>query len=89
MLEHFKTRSAWIFVPTLLIFFAVIIVGGLICDKVPPETFFYGLTGFGLLGLTLIGMAIRRARKRNRYESSLLSRDEINKARSKLGKTKI
>ena len=84
LLEHFKTRSASLFVPTLLVFFGIIIAGGIIYDKVPPEEFFAGLTAIGLVALVLVWRAVRRARKRSRYDSSPLSRDEMNKARSKL-----
>ena len=84
LIGHFKTRSAGLFVPVLLAFFGLIILGGIIYDKVPHEVFFAGLTAIGLVALMLVWWAVRRARRRGRYDSSPLSRDEMDKARSKL-----
>lgn len=86
LIEHFKSRNASFFVPALMIFFAVIIVGGLIYDKVPPESFFCGLAGIGIVASVLVWRAIRnlRARSGKKSRHQELSRDEIRKARSKL-----
>jgi hypothetical protein len=90
LLEHFKSNSACLFVPALLSFFGLVIGIGIIYDKVPPEIFFGGLIGIGVFALAMVVLrARRRARKHSRHNLSPLSRDEMNKTRSKLGKTKI
>jgi hypothetical protein len=102
LLEHFKSRSAWIFVPALLIFFALVLLSqfldSLLSENIPDigsegilRFLLYVMPGVVLLLVAGIGGMIRRdrARRRKRYESPSLSRDEMNKARSKLGKTKI
>jgi hypothetical protein len=103
LLEHFKSRSAWIFVPALLIFFALILLSQYLVDSLLSNNLpdissedvirfsLYVMPAVVVLLVAGIGSRIRhrRARRRKRYESSTLSRDELTKARSKLGKTKI
>jgi hypothetical protein len=102
LLEHFKSRSAWIFVPALLIFFALVLLSqfldSLLSSNLPDirsedviRFLLYVMPAVVMLSVAGIGRRIRRNRtsRRKRYESSSLSRDELNKARSKLGKTKI
>jgi hypothetical protein len=86
LLEHFKSNSAWLFMPALLAFIGLIIIGSSIPDKVPSEFLIYALPGTGLLVLTLAWRGIRRARAQRgkRFRREELSRDEIRKARSKL-----
>jgi hypothetical protein len=86
LIGHFKTKSAWVFMPALLLVIGFIIVGSCIPDQVPPEYFIYALTGAGVLALALVWRGIRRARaqRRNKFRREELSRDEMNKARSKL-----
>lgn len=86
LIGHFKTKSAWVFMPALLVFIGVILIGSSIHVQVPPEDFIYALIGAGVLALGLVWRGIRRARARrgNRFRREELSRDEMNKARSKL-----
>jgi hypothetical protein len=102
LIEHFKSRSAWIFVPALLIFFALVLLSqfldSLLSNNLPDigsedviRFLLYVMPAVVVLSVAGIGRRIRRNRasRRKRYESSSLSRDELTKARSKLGKTKI
>ena len=70
--------------PALVVFIGLIVAGSVIPDNVPPAYFIYALSATGIFALALVWRAIRRARRRERYKSSSLSRDELSKARSKL-----
>ena len=97
LVERFGSRSAWLFMPVLLLFLAVVLLGGsigdLIIGTIPPNVFgdtpfnwVYLLPGFALLAAAFILKAVRRARARrgNKFSTEQLSRDELSKARSKL-----
>jgi len=98
LLEHFKSRSAGLFLPALMIFFALVLLTQFMCalwSQIVIPDIDYGkilpcllcaMPAIVLLLVAGIGRMIRRrrARRRRRRESSSLSRDELNKARSKL-----
>jgi hypothetical protein len=98
LLEHFKTKSAWLFMPALLIFIALVLFSqGLasLCANVDFSSIdyekiirllFWVMPAIVLLLVAGIGGIIRRShiRRLKHYETLPLSRDEIRKARSKL-----
>jgi hypothetical protein len=92
--EYFKDRRGpALFFVTLVAFFVAIAFGAIMSRVVPDEVLqriiIYSSPVLGLMLLSSLWLAIRRAqaRSRNRYKSSPLSRDEIIKARSKLSNT--
>jgi hypothetical protein len=93
--EYFKDRrGAALFYATLLVLFIALIVGAIlyhvICAYHLQDKLLYFLPGGALILMAWIGSGIARARarRRNRYKSSPLSRDELIKARSKLTRIK-
>jgi nucleoside recognition membrane protein YjiH len=98
LLEHFKSRSAWLFMPALLVFFAIILLPQFLSALFSEIDFpnfdlekilrvlFWVMPVVVVLVVAGIAKMIRRsrARRKKRYEISPLSRDEIRKARSKL-----
>jgi hypothetical protein len=93
LFEHFRSKSAWLFVPVLLAFIGLILIPEFVLPELidfnseeVPRVVIYAMPGIVLLLVAGIVVAVRRARvrRRNRHQSSSLSRDEINKARSKL-----
>jgi len=91
--EHFRSKGAWLFVPVLLAFIGLILIPEFFLPELTDfnservlRVVIYTMSGIVLLLVAGIGVAIRRnrVRRRNRRQSSSLSRDEINKARSKL-----
>lgn len=93
--EHFKDRRyAAIFFGSLLALFGTLIVGSIlyrvICAYEMQSYLVYSLPGLGLMLAAWLARKIlaARARARNRYKSSPLSRDELGKARSKLMRVK-
>ncbi len=93
--EYFKDRrGAAFFFATLLALFIALIVGSIlyhvICAYDLQAYLVYSLPGLALILMAWIGSGIAqaRARRRNQYKSSPLSRDELIKARSKLTRIK-
>lgn len=93
--EYFKDRRGpAVFCVALVAFFVVFAIGAAIFSAVPREDlaaiFICAASVLGLFFLISIISIIRRqrARARDRYKSSPLSRDELRKARSKLSGTK-
>lgn len=93
--EYFKDRRlAGVFFGTLLALGGLLLVGAIllqiICAYELQGYLVYSLPGVAVVFAALIGrgMARARARRRNGYKSSPLSRDELRKARSKLMRTK-
>jgi hypothetical protein len=89
--EYWKERRlAFIFVSTLMLFFGAIGLGRLCYLALDSFGWLRHLplvlAGIGLVFAALIGRAVYESRRRraDRYKSSLLSRDELSKARSKL-----
>jgi len=102
LLEHFKSRSAWLFMPALLVFFAIILLPQFL-SALFSEIGFFNFDSEKILRVLLWVMPVivvllvagiatmirrRRTRRPKRYEISPLSRDEMRKARSKLVNTK-
>ena len=89
--EYWKERRlAFIFVTSLMLFFGAILLGR-ICYVALDSFDLLGylplaLTAVGVLLGVLVGRAIYESRRRraDRYKPSVLSRDEMSKARSKL-----
>ena len=88
--EYFKDRRfAPVFFGALLGLVVALIAGAIlyktICVYELQHYMVYALPGVGLTFVALIGREIARARARarDRYKSSPLSRDEMRKARSK------
>jgi hypothetical protein len=93
--EYFKDRRlASVFFGTLLALIGVLVAGAIffqvICAYNLQDYLVYTLPGVALMFVALTGQAIVRARRRrrDRYKSSPLSRDELRKARSKLMRAK-
>ncbi|MDR3460273.1 MAG: hypothetical protein P4N60_22825 [Verrucomicrobiae bacterium] len=93
--EYFKDRRlASVFFGTLLALIGVLVAGVIffqvICAYNFQDYLIYAVPGVALIFVALIGqaMAQARARRRDRYKCSPLSRDELRKARSKLMKAK-
>jgi hypothetical protein len=99
IVERFGSRSAWLFMPVLLLFLAVVLLGGTIGDWIvsalPPGFLgdfnsdfnpVYALLGIAVLVAAWVLSMVRRARARrgNKFSTEQLSRDELSKARSKL-----
>jgi hypothetical protein len=95
LLERFGSKSAWLFVPVLLVFLAVALVGSSVGDlisiQLPPivlngSSFIIAVPAIGLLLAAFVLWRVRRARARRtkNLTSEQLSRDELAKARSKL-----
>lgn len=89
--EYFKDRRfTAVFFGTLLALIGVLAVGGILYQVADNfhllEEWPYLLPGIGLVLAGLIGRAYfrMRAARLNRFKSAPLSRDELNKARSKL-----
>lgn len=93
--EYWKERRyAFLFVTSMFMLFALLIIACVVGELLRNESFqeeaVYILPGvLVILGAWVLGF-IRRFRRRgnNRYEPSPLSRDELHKARSKLRKAK-
>lgn len=83
--EYFKERERAAFCYGLLLLSGGLGFAGFLLYHIP-----YALPAAGLLFLLCLVRALlrARARRRARYEISPLSRDELNKARSKLRKAK-
>ena len=89
--EYFKDRRGpAVFLVALFLFFVVMLIGvsvfhGVSLEDLKQHWLFILTSALGLLA-AIIWAALRevRARARNRYKSSPLSRDELRKARSKL-----
>lgn len=83
-------RYGMLFFATLLVFFGVLILGGMIYEIMGATNFQeFVLPALPVAGIFLMAMGwrwIRRARKRRRerLKYAALSRDELAKARSKL-----
>lgn len=91
--DYFKDRRvAAVFFGTLMALGGLLIVGlilyQIICAYELKKYMVYFLPGVALFFLAWTGRSIARARARRqaRYETSPLSRDELDKARSKLAK---
>ena len=91
LMERLRSNCAWLFVPALLLFLGVALIGGGIRENFPPdvfseERFIYFLPGITLLVTALILWVVRPARAQRGRKSAQeqLSRDELSKARSKL-----
>jgi hypothetical protein len=88
--EYFKDRRvAGIFFGTLLCLAGALLAAALLLKIMGFYVIYVVLAAGGVL-LLQSAQAVRRAlrRRRDRYKSSPLSRDELNKARSKLMRTK-
>ncbi len=87
-----ERRLAAIFFCTLLAMGGLLIVGAILFQNVGADDMvkylLYSLPGSVLVLLVWIGrgIALARARRQARYKPSPLSRDELDKARSKLAK---
>jgi len=89
--EQLRRRGAWIFAIMLLAFFGLVLLisetgaGDFLIQWLPEASIL--IAAFGIL---IVALAIRqaRARRKNRFKISPLSRDEMNKARSKLVRPK-
>jgi hypothetical protein len=92
--EQLRRRGAWVFAITLLLFMGVVLVATIVCKAISDSWTgaswsqlepYAGSIGVGL-AILFAAIAIRQARKPRRAESKRprLSRDELNKARSKL-----
>ena len=93
--EHFKERRyAAVFFGTLMALGGLLIVGlilyQVICAYELQDYIIYSLPGAALILIAWVGrgFAQARARRRDRYKISPMSRDELTKARSKLVRTK-
>ena len=93
--DYFKDRRfAGVFFGTLLALGGLLLVGAIleqiICAYKLQGYLVYALPGVALVLAAMIGRSIARvrARRRDRYKVSQLSRDELRKARSKLVKQK-
>lgn len=89
--EYFKERRyAAVFFGTLAALVGTIALGALLIELIyaydMERYLIYALPGLALLFSALLGrsLAQARARRRDRYKISPLSRDELTKARSKL-----
>jgi hypothetical protein len=94
LVERFGSKCAWLFVPVLLLFLAVVLLSDNIADLIsinftPDQLskfkYVYALAGIALLA-AFVWRAVRRARARRgkKFAKEQLSRDELVKARSKL-----
>lgn len=93
--EYFKDRRyAAVFFGTLAALVGTLIVGSIlysvVCAYELQDYIVYSLPGVAIVLFTWIGSGIAkaRARARDRYKISPMSRDELNKARSKLVRNK-
>lgn len=93
--EYFKDRRGpKVFVYTLIVFAGLFIGGSILYEAIGPDNFQACLTySWPFVALVILARVARgilqaRARWRDRYKSSPLSRDELNKARSKLMRAK-
>ena len=88
-------RYGILFFSTLLVFVGALVLGGVICGIVDPNSFrefvlpVLPCAGVFLIALTWWGIRRARKRRRERLKYAALSRDELAKARSKLRNEKM